>query len=60
MKKKLENKGGSTTLQSQLKKLEFKLKRETFSKLGLGISEIERRTSWGRRREGLPKLLLEF
>ena len=37
MNEKLEDKGRSTTLQSQHKKLESKLKRETFRKLGLGI-----------------------
>ena len=37
MKMKLESKGESTTLQIQLKKLDSKLKRETFPKLGLGI-----------------------
>ena len=37
MNEKLEDKGRSTTLQSQHEKLESKLKRETFPKLGLGI-----------------------
>ena len=37
MNEKLEDKGRSTTFQSQHKKLESKLKRETFPKLGLGI-----------------------
>ena len=46
------------TLQFQPNKLESKLKRETFPKLGLGISEIDKRMSWRRRRGGLPKLLL--
>ena len=40
-------------------------KRRTFLKLGLGISEIDKRMSWRRRREGLPmgssiSLELEF
>ena len=46
------------SFQSQLNKLDSKLKRETFPKLGLGISEIDKRVSWGRRRGDLPKLLL--
>ena len=46
------------TLQFQLNNLESRLKRETFPKLGLGISEIDKRMSWRRRGGGLPKLLL--
>ena len=48
------------TLQFQPNKLESKLKRETFPKLGLGISEIDRRMSWRRRREAYQWVLLEF
>ena len=50
MNEKLEDEGRSTTLQSQHEKLESKLKRETFPKLGLGISEIKERMRWRRRR----------
>ena len=42
MNEKLEDKERSTTLQSQHKKLESKLKRETFLKLGLGIFQNQR------------------
>ena len=35
-------------------------KRWTFPKLGLGISEIDKRMSGRRRREGLPMGSLEF
>ena len=52
--------GESTSLQHNPNEVESMLKTRTFSKLGLGISEIGKRISWRRRRRSLPMVSLEF
>ena len=59
-RRSLKENGESTSLQHNPNELESMLKTRTFSKLGLGISEIGKRISWRRRRECLPMGSLEF
>ena len=58
MNEKLEDKGRSTTFKSNSRSLILSFKRRTFPKLGLGISEIDKRMSWRRRREAYQWVLL--
>ena len=56
----MKARGESTTLQHNPDELESMLKKRTFPKIGLGISVIDKRISWRRRREAYHWVLLEF